>query len=54
MATQPESYSNGCIEHIHAQEESKNDWRVIQPITAEGGGISGDIDKSVMATWEKL
>lgn len=51
MAAQLKSYSetNG-----RAHNELLHDRHFIQPIMLGLGGISGDIDKSVMATQEKV
>lgn len=51
MAAQLKSYSatNG-----RTHNELLHDRHLIQPIMLGLGGISGDIDKSVMATQEKL
>lgn len=51
MAAQLKSYSatNG-----RAHTVLLHDWYFIQPIVLEIGGISGDIDKSVMASQENV
>lgn len=51
MAAKLKSYSttNGRVHN-----ELLHDRHLVQPIMVEQGGISGDIDKSVMATQEKV
>lgn len=51
MAAELKSYSttNG-----RAHNELFHDRHLVQPIMVEQGGISGDIDKSVMATQKKV